>query len=647
MNIQTLIKKIKEYNPESDEHLIRKAYECAEKWHSGQKRDSGEDFIQHPLNVAYILAELKLDDDTISAALLHDALEDTGITLHELNKDFGIIISNLVDGVTKITALKKKNFDEYHAESIRKVIMASAKDIRVIFIKLADKLHNMRTLGTFREEKRKRIALEVMDVYAPLAYKMGLANIKWELEDLSFKYLEPDIYSELEQKIHRSMKQREKEIEKIKLQLEKILKENNMDCANIAGRPKHIYSIYHKMQKKKKTFEEIYDLAALRIITKTIKECYEIIGIIHGNWKPIPNQFDDYIAMPKSNLYQSLHTAVIGPMGHPVEIQVRTEDMNKVAEEGIAAHWKYKGVQGDPGFDQKLSWLRQVLDWQKESKDYKEFMEMLQIDFFEDEIFTFTPKGMVISLPKGATILDFAYAIHSNIGDKATGAKVNGRFVPLRTLLKNGDQVDIITSKTQNPSRDWLKIATTSKASSKIKQYIRQHGDIPVKKLGTTIEEKKDLVNWILNVEGLKKPKIRLALCCNPIPGDNIVAYTTKSERVTVHKTSCEVILKKSAIAGKKKVNAEWIDSEGVIVEIKVDAINRVGLFAEILNAIVSMQTQMKSAGAKPVTEKMVECWFTMESKGLDHLQDVITRIQSIKDVQKVYICSMDDKRAA
>lgn len=647
MNIQTLIKKIKEYNPGSDERLIRKAFEFAEKKHTGQKRDSGEDFIQHPLNVAYILAELKLDDDTIAAALLHDVLEDTGITLQEMNKEFGSTITNLVDGVTKITVLKKKNFEEYHAESIRKVIMASAKDIRVIFIKLADKLHNMRTLGTFREEKRKRIAREVMDVYAPLAYKMGLANIKWELEDLSFKYLEPEIYLELEQKIHASMKQREKEIEKIKIQLGKILKENHLDYANIFGRPKHIYSIYRKMQKKNNTFEEIFDLAALRIITKTIKECYEIIGIIHGQWKPIPNQFDDYIAMPKSNLYQSLHTAVIGPTGQPVEVQVRTEDMDKIAEEGIAAHWKYKGVSGDAGFDQKLSWLRQVLDWQKESKDYKEFMEMLQIDFFEDEIFTFTPKGLVVSLPKGATILDFAYAIHSNIGDKATGAKVNGKFVPLRTLLKNGDQVEIITSKTQNPSRDWLKIVTTSKASSKIKQYIRQHDIIPVKRLGTTIEEKKELVHWILHVEGLSKPKIKLALCCNPLPGDNIVAYTTKSERVIVHKVGCNTIIKKSMMVGKRKVNAEWIDNEGVVVEVKVDAFNRVGLFAEILNAIVSMQTQMKSAGAKPVGEEMVECWFTMESKGLDHLQNIITRIQSIKDVKKVYIGSMDDKKAA
>ena len=612
MNIDVLIKKIKEYNPVTDEVLIRKAYEYAERKHKGQKRESGEDYIHHPLNVAYILAGMNLDDDTIAAALLHDVLEDTGATIEELNKLFGVTIANLVDGVTKITELKKKNFEEYHAESIRKVIMASARDIRVILIKLADKLHNMRTLDSFREEKRKRIAKEIIDIYAPIAYKLGIASIKWELEDLSFKHLEPEIYKELEHKIARSMKEREKEIEKIRFVLEKTLEEHKLKGVKVFGRPKHIYSIYRKMQKKNKSFEEIYDLTALRIITHTVKECYEAIGIIHSTWKPIPNQFDDYIAMPKSNMYQSLHTAVIGPTGHPVEIQLRTEEMDKVAEEGVAAHWKYKGVKGDSEFDQKLSWLRQMLDWQKGSKDYKEFMEMLSIDFFEDEIFTFTPKGMVVPLPKGATVLDFAYAIHSNIGDRSSGAKVNGKFVPLRTVLKNGDQIDIITSKTQRPSRDWLKIVTTSKASSKIKQYIRQNESIPVKKLGTVIEGRKGIVDWIIDVEGLKKPKIRLAQCCSPIPGESIVGYSTRSERVIIHKSGCGTILKESATAGKKRVNAEWIDSEGALVEIKVDAVNRVGLFAEILNSIVSMQTQMKSAGAKPLNNIMVECWFTM-----------------------------------
>lgn len=646
MNIETLIKKVKEYNPDSNEKLIKEAYEYAEKKHKGQKRESGEDYITHPLNVAYILAELKLDDDTIAAALLHDVLEDTGSTLEELKKLFGPAIPSLVDGVTKITELKKKNFEEYHAESIRKVIMASAKDIRVIFIKLADKLHNMRTLNTFREEKRKRIAKEVMDVYAPIAYKLGLANLKSELEDLSFKYLETEVYKELEQKIAKSMKQREKEIERVRIALEKILKDNGINSLKIFGRPKHIYSIYKKMQKKNKTFEEIYDLAALRIITQTVKDCYEIIGIIHNTWKPIPNQFDDYIAIPKSNLYQSLHTAVIGPTGQPVEIQVRTDDMDSIAEEGIAAHWKYKGVKGDAKFDQKLSWLRQMLDWQKESKDYKEFMEMLQVDFFEDEIFTFTPKGMVVSLPKGSTILDFAYAIHSNIGDKATGAKVNGKFVPLRTMLKNGDQIEIITSKTQKPSRDWLKIVKTPKASSKIKQFISQHELIPVKRAGGVIEEKRDLAQWIIDVEGLKKPKIKIAQCCNPIPGESIIGYSTKSERVIIHRAGCGAILKKSATAGKKRVNAEWLDSEGTIIEIRVDAINRVGLFAEILNSIISLQTQMKSASAKPVTPTTVECRFTMESRGLQHLQSIITRIQNIQDVKKVYIGSMEGNKA-
>ncbi len=478
--------------------------------------------------------------------------------------------------------------------------------------------------------------MEVLNIYAPIAYKLGIASIKWELEDLAFKHLYSKDYHELARKISMSRHSREIEIAMTKGILDKDLTAQGYKV-KITGRPKHIYSIYKKMQKKKLTFEQIYDLAALRIITKTVKECYEIIGIIHNIWKPIPNEFDDYIAMPKSNMYQSLHTAVIGPKGHPVEIQVRTEEMDKIAEEGIAAHWKYKGISGDRQFDAKLSWLKQILEWQRDSKDYKEFMEMLKVDFFEDEIFTFTPKGDVIRLPKGSTIIDFAYAIHSTIGDSSTGGKVNNQFVPLRTMLKNGDQVEIITAKNHKPSRDWLKIAVTPKAKSKIKEYLKGSQSIPVKSPFRKITEKKDLEEWIINVENVSNPSIKLAKCCHPLPGDDIIGYTTASEKVTIHKKGCKSINKPGSVK-KRKVKVGWMDSIGSSVEIKVDAINRVGLFAEILNHVVKEQMQMKSANAKSISDTDVECSFTVEAKDIPHLQEIIRKIKTIKDVKKVYI---------
>ncbi|MEA3378425.1 MAG: RelA/SpoT family protein, partial [Nanoarchaeota archaeon] len=446
MKLIDLLKTIKKNNPKIDISLIRKAYFYAAKTHKQQKRESGALFIQHPLHVAYYLAEMNLDPVTIAAALLHDVVEDSEVSLKDIEINFGHPIANLVDGVTKISKIKaksKEEYEEYHAKSIRKVILASAQDIRVIFIKLADKLHNMQTLDCFRPEKRERIAREVLNVYAPIAHKLGIASIKWQLEDLAFKHLHKEIYSMLLKKIKKTRPVREKEINLVKKILLKDLAKENYKI-HIFGRPKHIYSIYKKMQKKHLSFEEIYDLTALRIIAKTPKECYKILGIIHNLWKPIPNEFDDYIAMPKSNMYQSLHTAVIGYGGQPIEIQIRTEEMDKIAEDGVAAHWRYKGFENDEEFDNKISWLKQVTEWQQESQGYKDFMEMLKVDFFEDEIFTFTPKGKVIRLPKGATIIDFAYEIHSRLGDSCTGANLNGKFVPIRTILSNGDQIKII-----------------------------------------------------------------------------------------------------------------------------------------------------------------------------------------------------------
>jgi GTP diphosphokinase / guanosine-3',5'-bis(diphosphate) 3'-diphosphatase len=640
MRIDTLIRKIKEYNDKPDTELIKKAYYFAKKHHGAQRRVSGELFIQHPLNVAYILAEHKMDCVTISSALLHDVVEDTDVTKKDIVTEFSKEIADIIEGVTKITKLREMSFEEYRAETVRKVILASTRDIRVIFIKLADKVHNMRTLSCFREEKCQRIAKEVMNIYAPIAYKLGIASIKWELEDLAFRYIEPEIYIDLENKVHQSQKLRQMEVDAIGNVLTKELEEHSIK-GRVTGRPKHLYSIYKKMIKKDKPFEEIYDVLGLRIITEKVRDCYEIMGIVHGLWTPVPKEFDDYIAMPKSNMYQSLHLVVLGPNGKPVEIQIRTEEMHRIAEDGIAAHWKYKGVAGDRKFDEKLNWMKQVLEWQNDSEDAKEFMEMLNVDFFEDEIFTFTPRGRVIELPKGASVLDFAYMVHSDIGDKTIAAKINSKFVPLRTLLKNGDMIEIITSKNQKPSRDWLKIVRTSKAQSRIKKFIRSVEDIPVKSFGRVIEGKKELEEWIIDVQGVINPDINVAKCCSPLPGDKILGYSSPNGKVIIHKKNCKRLEKVKMGVRKKKVKVMWTDNIGSVIEIKVDALNRTGLFAEILNSLVAINVAIKSANAKSTGDETVECSFSLETAGLEHLQDLITRIKNIKDVKKVFIGSM------
>lgn len=638
MDINQLIKKVKEYNKNKEQiQLIKKAYKFAEEQHKEQKRVSGEPYIKHPLEVAYILADLQLDYESIVAALLHDVVEDTETTNEEIKKLFGEEVSHLIDGVTKITKLKEKSHFENQAENIRKFIMASSKDIRIIFIKLADRLHNMRTLNVFNEDKQKRIAKESMLVYAPLAYRLGLASLKWELEDLAFSYLEPARYTEIKEKLAMSYEQREKEVNHYIEEIKKLLKENKLK-GEIKGRPKSIYSIYRKMKKKKKRFEEIYDLTALRIIVKSVQDCYAMMGIIHQRWTPITKEFNDYIANPKQNMYQSLHIAVIGDEEHPVEIQIRTEEMDRIAEEGIAAHWRYKGVKGDADFDNKLSWLKQILEWQKETPDAKEFMDMLQVDIYEDQIFAFTPKGKVVQLTKDSTVVDFAYAIHTDIGSKCIAGKINDVFVPLRTKINNGDRVEILTSKSQTPSREWLKFVRTSKAKTKVKQYIMQTQNIPVKALPKQVVEKKELAEWIIDVEGIPNPKIKLAKCCKPLPGDKIIGFCSKNDLVSIHKDNCKLLAKLEAGSRKKKVNVNWMSNIGSIVEVRVDALNRIGIFAEILNTLISVKAQINSAHSNSISKNMVVCSFIMETESLEHLQDLIERIYNIQDVKKVYI---------
>ncbi len=461
-----LLEKVQSYDKQADFLRIEQAYLFAARAHAGQLRASGEDYIIHPLGVATILAEIGLDTDTIIAALLHDVVEDTGVTLEQLETTFGPTVANLVDGVTKLGRLEDLNKQERQAENLRKMFLAMAEDLRVILIKLADRLHNMRTLGYRPPDKQRETALETRDIFAPLAGRLGISRIQWELEDAAFRYLEPDKYRERDV--------REAVINHAIMDLRERLKEVGIE-ADISGRPKHFYSIYRKMQAGR-TFEEIYDLTAIRVIVNTVKECYEVLGLIHSIWRPIPGRFKDYIAVPKPNMYQSLHTTVISDRGERLEIQIRTWEMHRVAETGIAAHWRYKeGAKADQKLSARFSWLRSILEWQQELRDAQEFVDGVKIELYPDEVFVFTPKGDVINLPAGSIPLDFAYRIHTNIGHRCVGAKVNGRIVPHNYQLQNGDIVEILTSnKIKGPSKDWLKMVRTSGAKSKIRAWFKK-----------------------------------------------------------------------------------------------------------------------------------------------------------------------------
>ncbi|MFC2088384.1 RelA/SpoT family protein [Calditrichota bacterium] len=480
---EKIIKTIKKYSKNSNIEMVNHAYNFGLDAHKKQRRYSGEPYFDHCLNVAEILADLKMDSVTITAGILHDVVEDTGVDLQEISDKFGVIVSNLVDGVTKIGELKFQSKEQRQAETFRKMLVSMASDVRVIIIKFADRLHNMRTLEHVPQKNRERIAIETRDVYAPLAHRFGIAKIKWELEDLVLKYLDDESYQNISRKVNQSREVREKYIRNISMPIEKELKKVKIKV-NIVGRAKHYYSIYNKMQRQKRPFEDIYDLLALRIIVNKVEECYYTLGVVHNLYHPIYDRFKDYIAMPKMNGYQSLHTTVFGPDGKMIEIQIRTEEMHKTAEIGIAAHWLYKEGNSDEELDQHMTWIRSLLDTQQDERDPKDFMEHLKIDLFQDEAFIFTPKGDLFKLPFGSTPIDFAFAIHTDVGMHCIGAKVNGKIVPLKSELKSGDQVEIITSNNQEPHQDWLSFVKTSKARTRIKRYLREIQQDQISKLG-------------------------------------------------------------------------------------------------------------------------------------------------------------------
>ncbi|MFA5074358.1 MAG: bifunctional (p)ppGpp synthetase/guanosine-3',5'-bis(diphosphate) 3'-pyrophosphohydrolase [Nitrospirota bacterium] len=571
VRLEDIVEQLQQNHPETDVDLLRRAYIFSAKVHKGQTRLSGEAYLNHPIEVAAILAELKLDSATVATGILHDTIEDTPASLQEIKELFGDEVEKLVDGMTKLSRMELQSREQREAENFRKMIVAMANDVRVILIKLADRLHNMRTLSSLSPEKQKRIAQETLDIYAPLANRLGISKIKIELEDLSFKYLYPEEYNDIVQKVTQRHIERESYVNELIGFMKRQLAEHGYQ-GEVKGRPKHFYSIFQKMQKQGISFEYVYDLIAIRIITDTKVNCYAILGLIHSLWTPVPGRFKDFIGVPKSNLYQSLHTTVIGPKGERVEFQIRTEEMHRLAEEGIAAHWRYKEKSSISQRDeQQFAWLRQLLEWQRDLPDAREFMETVKGDLFPDMVYIFTPRGDVKELPQGSTPVDFAYSIHTDIGHQCIGAKVNGKIVPLKHVLKNGDKVDVITQAGHTPSRDWLKFVKTSKASTRIKTWLKAEDRRRSTLLGRELLEK-ELRKNDLNPARIFKAediiKIANEMAHNSLEdlfaaiGYGKVSAQLIANKLSPHKRQEEIAPKKTTI--KQKPSGESMKISGM-----------------------------------------------------------------------------------
>jgi GTP diphosphokinase / guanosine-3',5'-bis(diphosphate) 3'-diphosphatase len=703
-----------------DRARVQDAFVFACEHHADQRRKSGEDFITHPVGVARICASMRLDTETLCAALLHDTVEDTSASIEEVRERFGEDIATIVDGVTKLTGITFQSRDEAQANNYRKMMVAMATDVRVILIKLADRLHNMRTIDAMPKQKQMEKARETLEIYAPLAHRLGIHAIKWELEDLAFATLHPRKYQEIKGLVAQQREERERYVSQAGEYLSRELADVGID-AQIAGRAKHFYSIYSKMTKKGREFNEIYDLTAMRVIVDSVKDCYGAVGVIHSLWKPLPGRFKDFIAMPKFNMYQSLHTTVIGPEGRPLEIQIRTQQMHEMAEFGVAAHWVYKQADGRlADEDTKLKWLRSMLDWQKDLSDPREFMETLRTDLFEEEVYVFTPKGEVKSLAAGATPLDFAYEVHTEIGHRCVGARVNGKIVPLHYELRSGDIVEILTAKRERgPSRDWLAMVKTTRARNKIKAWfkaetrqdtehtgrellqeqLRKQG-LPAQKitgsalLADVIREvgfrkaddfyialgaakispklvvgkvmqrlkqgesadgeegaaaellrvgrarrrpTKSSEQYGIRVEGVEDVMLRLAKCCRPVPGDEIVGYISLGRGITIHRGDCPNV-KALARTPERFTSVHWEgdQSTGFVVEIQIDAWDRHHLLADLSRAFSESGANILEARCLSLGP-MVKNRFVVELADTHSLKSAVTRLRNVDSVFDAY----------
>src|SRR5215208_4887061 len=717
ITITSLLGRVASYDPEADEELIARAYSMAHAAHKGQVRKSGEPFVYHPLATADILVDLRMDSTTIAAGILHDVLEDTEITKEQLETQFGEELADIVDGVTKLKRLPAENLEEAQAESLRKMIVAMSRDVRVIIIKLADRLHNMRTLAYLKRENQLKKATETLEIYAPLAHRLGIYSVKWELEDLSFATLHPRRYDEMKRLVAARRADREAFINGVAVELRKDLEEAGIE-AEVKGRVKHFYSIYNKMVRRNKEFNEIYDLAGLRVVVDSVRDCYGTLGVIHSVWKPIPGRFKDYVAMPKFNMYQSLHTTVMSHEGKLLEIQIRTREMETIAEYGIAAHWIYKHGLKDSQVD-RLTWLKSMMEWEKETTDAAEFMESLKGELLAEEVYVFTPKGDVMGLPSGATPIDFAYHVHTEIGHRCIGAKVNDRIVPLDSELVSGDRVEIINGKTAKPSRDWLEVVQSGRARNKIRQFFnkadrednlslgrekvltllkkRRIGKVPsdiledvarstnyttpddmLAAVGTGVLSAGNVAGRIVEqvqpkeeeqpkeqspalaplplpdggtdqqtgvrVVGSSGILTRLARCCTPMPGDEIVGYVSLGRGVVVHSAGCVNARALEARDPERFVEVEWAKGSDKLftVELLVEALDRMHLLKDITATISDAGVNIVSARVDTIEDRTALSRFAFKSASVQHVEEVIRKIRSIPDVYDVYRVSRD-----
>ena len=644
-----LLKKVESYNPKADLKFVEKAVRFAYDAHKGQKRESGDEYFTHCYNTAMTVAEFKMDYHSIAAALLHDVIEDTSVTAATIQKEFDKETVELIISLTKLKKIDEKSRiyepSDMRSENIRKIILATAKDVRVIIIKLADRLHNMRTLKYRSRDKQKTVAQETMDIYAPIAHKLGMNSVKSELEDISFRFLEPEIYTDFKNKISLKRDEREKQIEIIIKEIRQALKDGGIE-AEVYGRAKHFYSIYKKMKTDNKEFSEIYDLNAIRIIVSTVAECYAALGIVHKIWKPIPKKFKDYIATPKSNNYQSLHTTVRGSHGRILEVQIRTQEMHFAAEEGIAAHWRYKEQEQDKRFDRRLEWLKQIINWRQKSADAHEFVELLKVDLFQKEIFVFTPKGDTIALPEGATPVDFAYAVHSDVGTHCKSAKVNGIIVPLDHKLSSGDIVEIITQKNVMPSRAWLSFVKSASTKVKIKKALgieyetapkppdkvkRNQGLERSKTRGLEFKDGNILYNG-------KVPNVKIPKCCNPKMGDKIRAFKTRDRKIVIHKADC---INLHAYDAKSEIKPQVSESVLEIHNLHVNVVDRIGLLAEILTLIAKEKFNVKT-----INTKFGKSDHAVITVGIEENpeKDIAALIQKMSKIRNVYGVDMKEE---